>query len=162
MTQTRKNGTKDAEAKRREYLWEKARLRSNIISNRVWGLISALAVGVGIFVTVAAVIQAIFVPGPISIFAPVIPFGFTVLFGVLVRVYRQHAQKARDQEAALPYVPTAREQIAALRAEEVLVRGSEVPAARPGELLRAAHARPATPEEELLRTDCRGPADRRL
>jgi len=57
---------------------------------------------------------------------------------------------------SLPYVPPAAEQLerlAALPAEDILVRGSDRPAAAPDELLRAAHAGTPEPHEQLLRPD---------
>ena len=46
---------------------------------------------------------------------------------------------AHDRLVGLAYVPPVAEQIAALPAEEILLRGSDQPAATPDELLRAAH-----------------------
>ena len=51
----------------------------------------------------------------------------------------------------LVYVPPVREQLAALPADEVLLRGSDLPAARPDELLRAAQAGMETAPQVLLR-----------
>jgi hypothetical protein len=50
------------------------------------------------------------------------------------------------------YVPPVREQLAALPAEEVLVRGSDQPRATSTELLRAITEISQTPSEELLRS----------
>jgi hypothetical protein len=52
---------------------------------------------------------------------------------------------------ALPYVPPVQEHLAALPAEEVLLRGAEQPAAAPEQLLRAAHKGDRTETAELLR-----------
>ena len=52
----------------------------------------------------------------------------------------------------IPYVPPVAEQTAALPAEDILLRGSDRPAANPAELLRAAHAGMAGPAGELLRS----------
>ena len=54
----------------------------------------------------------------------------------------------------MPYVPPVAEQLAAVHAEEILVRGSEQPAATSEELLRAAMAGANVPEE-LLRPETR-------
>ncbi len=51
---------------------------------------------------------------------------------------------------SLPHVPPVSEQIAALPADEVLLRGSNAPAAAPEELLRPA-GKQETPAEDLLR-----------
>ena len=57
------------------------------------------------------------------------------------------------------YVPPVREQIHSLPADEILLRGSDQPAAVPGELLRAAHeGTDATAAEELLRSTENGMA----
>jgi len=55
--------------------------------------------------------------------------------------------------ADLSYVPPVAEQIAALSADEILLRGSDEPAIGPEELLRAARAGTAEQAEELLRAD---------
>ncbi len=58
-----------------------------------------------------------------------------------------------ERVQTLEYVPPIREQIAALPAEEVLVRGSDQPATRNAELLRSTYYGAAAAEEELLRAD---------
>jgi hypothetical protein len=68
----------------------------------------------------------------------------TFLFAWL---WRSSAKAAK----AIPYVPPVREQIAALPADEVLLRGSDPPVARPDELLRAARQGTQTGAEELMR-----------
>lgn len=55
----------------------------------------------------------------------------------------------------LPHVPPVAEQIAALPAEEILVRSSDEPAATSEELLRAARGHEDTAAEELVRADQR-------
>jgi hypothetical protein len=55
----------------------------------------------------------------------------------------------------VPYVPTVAEQIAALPAEEVLLRSSDQPIPLPEELLRPAHAGAGDMAEELLRAESR-------
>lgn len=64
--------------------------------------------------------------------------------------------RTANEAKSIPYVPPVAEQIAALPAEEILVRGSEQPAAPSGELLRAARAGIDTEPTELLRADLRG------
>ena len=51
----------------------------------------------------------------------------------------------------IEYVPPVAEQLAALPAADVLLRGSDQPAAAPDELLRPAHEGMETDAEELLR-----------
>jgi hypothetical protein len=58
------------------------------------------------------------------------------------------AEKRAD---TLAYVPSVKEQIAALPAHETLLRSSGQPAAAPDELLRAAHKGTLVPSDELLR-----------
>ena len=65
--------------------------------------------------------------------------------------WRLSAKSAKS----IPYVPPVREQIAALPAEAILVRGSDRPSATSEELLRAATSREANPAEELLRAETR-------
>lgn len=59
--------------------------------------------------------------------------------------------KANNRVVDTPVVSPVREQIAALPAEEILVRGANEPVAEPGELLRAARAGEGTQVAELLR-----------
>ena len=60
---------------------------------------------------------------------------------------------SNKETASLPYVPPLSEELAALPADEILLRGSDEPAATPGELLRAAQAGAADSAEELLRAE---------
>jgi len=88
------------------------------------------------------------------------PFAPAILtIGVLVLAFTGYYAYAggRDVVAAtrrlqqLPYVPTARRQLAELPSEELLLRGSASPSAPPDELLRAGFVSPDTPDGELLR-----------
>jgi len=58
---------------------------------------------------------------------------------------------AERKERRFPYVPPVAEQIAALPAEDILLRGSDQPAATTDELLRAAQAGTTHEAVELLR-----------
>lgn len=78
--------------------------------------------------------------------APWIVSGIFVGLGALVGCW-----KSSSAGAAVPYVPPVREQIAALPAEQILVRGTNGAAATPEELLRAVHNETTTPAEDLLR-----------
>jgi len=60
---------------------------------------------------------------------------------------------ADRKDRRFPYVPPVAEQIAALPADEILVRGSAQPASTAEELLRAAQRGTAEPVEELLKAD---------
>lgn len=65
--------------------------------------------------------------------------------------------KLRQREArrarSIPYVPPVREQIAALPADEILVRGSDQPAAGQEELLRPGKYSYDVSSDELLRAE---------
>ena len=90
-------------------------------------------------------------------FAPfllLLPFSI-VLFITGFQYYKRQYQKAQS----LPYVPSVAEQLAALPAVEILVRGSIEPVADPSELLKAAYVGAANPAEELLRAAHGGTAE---
>jgi hypothetical protein len=72
---------------------------------------------------------------------------------VIIVVSVVHFLKQLRSVRRVTYVPPVHEQLAALPADEILLRGSEQPAARSGELLRAAHAGAETEAGELLRAD---------
>jgi hypothetical protein len=57
----------------------------------------------------------------------------------------------RKEMRKTAYVPPVAEQLAALPADKVFLRGSDQPTATPDELLRAAQARTEVDEESLLR-----------
>lgn len=60
-------------------------------------------------------------------------------------------RSSSKQMRSLAHVPPVAEQIATLPDEEILVRGSDEPAATADELLRAAQAGTVQPAKELLR-----------
>jgi hypothetical protein len=62
-----------------------------------------------------------------------------------------HSYASVKEVRLLPYVPPVAEQIDALPVDQVLVRGSEQPAASPAELVRASLPTEQTAPEELLR-----------
>jgi hypothetical protein len=78
--------------------------------------------------------------------------GMAVLAAIAFVSFRSWRRSKHEAET-IAYVPPVREQIAALPAEEILVRGSDQPAATPDELLRPARERAETGAEELLRAD---------
>ena len=63
-------------------------------------------------------------------------------------------KSAKTYAKAIPYIPRNAEQLAALPADEVLLRGSDTPTA-PDELLRASHEGGDQASEELLRAGTR-------
>ena len=73
-----------------------------------------------------------------------VPTAITVIASL---IFRSQVKVARS----LSYVPPVAEQVAALPAEEILVRGSDLPAATPAELLRPAREGTETAAEVLLR-----------
>lgn len=70
---------------------------------------------------------------------------------ILIVVSAVHCVKQVRCAKAIPYVPPVAEQLAALPAEDILVRGSDQPPAAPGELLRAASGTEETKAAELVR-----------
>jgi hypothetical protein len=58
-----------------------------------------------------------------------------------------------DEAKDLPYVPPVAEQLAALPANEILLRRSERPIVQRDEFLRAAQAGSTTVTKELLRAE---------
>jgi hypothetical protein len=75
-----------------------------------------------------------------------------VIVAITVVCVRQCYSALKDASAVL-YVPPVAEQLAALPAEEILVRGSDQPAASPDELVRASASTEETPTSELLRAE---------
>ena len=71
-------------------------------------------------------------------------YGFAMLYGL-------KAIWAAQSKVEAIHVPLVAEQLAALPAEEILLRGSYQPVAAPDELLRVAHDRAETEAEELVR-----------
>ncbi len=74
----------------------------------------------------------------------------TFVFGVLFSLFRRAYLFSIVGFDVLPRVPPVGEQIAGLSADEVLLRGSAEPHAKPEDLLRAAHYTPFDPAEELV------------
>ena len=74
----------------------------------------------------------------------------TVVASIGFVASRQLIRAAKDK-AEQYYAAPVHEQIAALPAEEILVRSSKQPTAAPEELLRAAHAGEVDSAQELLR-----------
>src|SRR5205807_2266285 len=136
--QTQREPVEDREAKRRRYLVRKA--TANTLAF------------IGCGTAFCFVLLAVFFAVPFLFllflsmnrggldagFAAGYVFGLLVLVGLASlggRLYRTSEQAARF----MPYVPPVDDQVAALPAEEVLVRGSAEPTDPSKELLRAAH-----------------------
>lgn len=145
--QTHTDRVKDAGKRRREYV-RKLAIALSVIA--LVCVIGAFAVPAAMAATILAMMLM-----PKSLSDGVrIPLAVLATIGiptfVLLRVillYRSQVDKARG----IAYVPPVAEQIAALPAESILVRGSEQPAAQPEELLRAAQSGAETEAGELLR-----------
>lgn len=152
MNQTRTKPTGDGAKRRREYVVKKA------IANMLATLGCSAAFGLGMLAAILAVpflfllILSINYGGIDIIFAAVYLVVLLILGGLALlggRLYNTFEKQSRF----MPYVPPVPDQIAALPAEEVLLRGSDPPSAAPDELLRAAHQGVVTPSDELLRPE---------
>ena len=146
MNQMLGGSAKDGARKRREYLLKKAMSKTFV------------AVGVAIITAVALgwMQWLVLSKRPISLpdDIPATLFWFFVPAMILfLAVWLCVASVQRVQSHR--YVPPVHEQISALPADEVLLRGSDVPAAAPTELLRAAREVTAESPEELLRAEGR-------
>ena len=149
MNRIRFGTREDAAKKRREYLWRKGLANSTILSVCLIGGVTVLGALLAIIITVTLLT---------SMGSPVRGLGLGAAIGVpallmlkAIDTYRNQVRKAR----MIPYVPPVREQLAALPADKILVRGSDQPAAAPGELLRAARTGAETEAGELLRPNQR-------
>jgi len=74
-----------------------------------------------------------------------------LVFGGILAAVVKLARHIDGKFRSISYVPPAREQIAALPANEILVRGCDQPSARPEELLRAARNGMDGRADELMR-----------
>jgi hypothetical protein len=139
----------DGAKKRQEYVVQKAACNMAGISLAIY----ALAVGAFALILIRAAIQSIGVSVSNTIFFTILSVA-VLAFGL--NTGRQSVSSFKESQA-LTYVPSVSEQlqIAALSADEVLLRGSEQPVATPEELLRAAQQGTETASEELLRPESR-------
>lgn len=78
---------------------------------------------------------------------------FTLLSGAFGYLFLRLADHCGRMVRALAYVPPVAEQVSALPAKKILVRGSGALAALPNELLRANQPGPRAPEDLLRATD---------
>jgi len=152
VTQMCSQSPRNLETKRREYLSKKG-----FANARAWSVgcatvcLALLAVFIGIplgFVLVVLVCRDGLLP--LSSYVIAALAAVAVLCGLAAfssRVYVSLDQKARF----IPYVPPVRDQIAALPAEDVLLRGSGALVQGEYDLLRAAQPQIAAPADELLR-----------
>ena len=146
MSRTQPGKREDAAAKRREYL------RAKVGMVAIIGFGAALILAIA-FVTLAVISNVFSRMHLMDISIMVMCAVFLAIAGVLTYAGVDAVRIAHKQSAALPFVPPVDEQIAALPAVEILVRGSEPPAAQPEELLRAAQRGVETDPTELLRAE---------
>lgn len=147
MSETSKERVKDAAKKRRDYLQTILRLQLSAGVALSFAVVSALLSAYSLFLVFLLWSRGN--PVGISYAFCLAIFLFIALGGWTVR------QRNASHAKALPYVPPVREQLAALPAEAILVRGSDEPPTAPEEMLRAAHPGAAAPEQELLRSETR-------
>ena len=143
MNQTHRKAVEDAARKRREYLRKKA----------VGSVLVVLAV---LFCAPLAVLTFVGVFGFLNVRlrSEIILQAILLLVSSSLLIWVSRAAgRINTNINSLDYVPPVHEQIAALPAEEVLLRGSDQPTAAPDELLRAARTGTATDAEELLRAE---------
>ena len=137
--QTRKELVKDLARKRREYLKHVA------FANVKAGLWLLGAVGIFAYVVFSIVNEW-------HVWASIWPTVILLVFGFLmILLLSILGSVIMRYDESVPRVPPVAEQLASLRAHEILVRSSDQPAAAAEELLRAAQAGKETGSEELLR-----------
>ena len=143
--QTHRGLREDAATKRREYLQRKRKIYAAMFA---WGLISVGVLVLGVSIIVCT--------GWLSWFFrryDVLVLGITLVV-LLVLPFLCGFMGAYLEAGALrniEYVPPVHKQLAALPADEVLLRSSDQPATEPSELLRAAQEGTGKGAEELLR-----------
>jgi hypothetical protein len=137
----------DPVKKRREYLWLKTETAGLGSFGAAIAAASVLTTGALIYIGYRILSNA----GEIADFwSCLLCLLLTVSVGSLsMWLWRLTSGRART----LAYVAPVHEQLAALSADEVLVRASNEPAAGPEELLRAARATAPEPAKELLRAE---------
>jgi len=77
--------------------------------------------------------------------------GVLAVLAILTMLAVLFTWASAHEAKTISYVPPVREQLGNLPAEAILVRGSDLPGAAPGELLRAARGVEDKAAEELLR-----------
>ena len=143
----------DPAKRRREYLWRRT---CTMIGIKV-GLTLGPAFGITSFLCAfrsLALFAGSFAQGySHTRLSALVWFGFAGLSGSVMYTCIRLADFFGRRSAKLSHVPPVSEQLAARPAAEVLLRGSDQPAAAPDELLRAAREGADTDAEESLRPD---------
>ena len=129
----------DAAKKRRGYLAKKASIFTFSLASGAVAAVCVLLACILFFLAPASTVA--------------LKAFLAAIFSGLAFIAARQCSASLQESRSLPYVPPAAEQIAALPAGEVLVRGAAEPVAEPGELLRADCESEITPADELLRPD---------
>jgi hypothetical protein len=145
MNQTTAEPAADPAKKRREYLSKK------ITATALLGVTAIVCAYACVYVLIGII--------PAILHIGIIPLVFWLVIAIAAAVAAGSALLFRSTGRtirSLPYVPRVDQQIAALPGKEVLLRGSDQPAAAPKELVRPSY-KTETPAEELLRAFERNP-----
>jgi len=145
--QTPGEPVKDLVKRRREYLGVQAGLGTQGCA----GLIICVGFGLLAFAGIPLSLTVILSSQSDGTSLEVFTIFLTAIAGFISVIGYRTVKSAGDKSRKIPYVPPVRAQIAALPAEEVLIRASDKPPATPEELLRAAQAGREQRAEELLR-----------
>ena len=146
---------KDKAQKRREYLLAQAGTGTvgcvGVGLTVIFGLLTAISL-----VSVIGTAAWCFQPGPDGAFPAIAAFVVCLLmlvfFASITFFCIWMVSVAADDSRSRAYVPPVREQIAALPAEEVLLRGADQPVAATEDLVRPVQAVMETDADELLRS----------
>ena len=148
--QERKGPIQDRAKMRRSYVWNSTKTNALtmtlLLCSACLGLVNLVPI-IGLVVSVGAILSG--GENAVGGIVGVVVCGFfTAIMGWLTFQCFSSALAVPIP----PYVPPVREQIATLPPDEVLLRGSDQPAATPDELLRATQVTQQTTAEELLRS----------
>ena len=145
--QTQSGPKADAAKMRRAYLWVSTETRGLGFFGSVIAVLSVLTSATLIYIFARLLLNA----GDLADISTCVLFLLlSVSLGPLgVKLWQLTSKRAKT----MPYVPPVADQIAALPAEDILVRGSGQPAAASGELLRAAQVGGTSDATELLRAN---------
>jgi hypothetical protein len=152
----------DPAKKRREYLLQKSGMVSRVwIYNCAVLGYGALSLCSGCLFTYCALGPSGFLRESFDPFAYLILaslFALIIVFGFLAWIAAKPSGLSSLDATSIPYVPPVNQQIAALPADAVLVRGSDEPPTSSDELLRAAREGADAEAAELLRAEPGGAA----
>lgn len=137
----------DAVKKRQDYL------RKRAVANTLQLVGAVTTIGCGLIWLLSLVGIIAGVSASLSLLPALLGAGLLALpsLGAATLLASGFWHSSAEAAKSIPYVPPVHEQLAALPADEVLLRGSRQPAAAPDELLRAADPVPVVSHRELLR-----------